>query len=111
MKRIEKHIDIGEELDICTDYSYGDKPYSIKLLRTSLQELEAKGATHVKITGEVCDGDIDSIDIQAIKIETESDEEYNARLFELERKKLRQEGILKAQRLKIYEKMKIEFGD
>ena len=63
--------DIGQSLEIETDYYYSAKAFSIIELRKFLRKATDNGATHITISGSCYDGRLDNIDIQPVNIKTE----------------------------------------
>ena len=109
MKRKTFEKQLGQSLCIDTDYGFGDSPFCIKELREFITNAESEGATHVKITGNSYDYGVDYVDIQPLKIETESDEAYAKRLAEEESKKQAAENVRIAKEKALYEELKLKY--
>lgn len=108
-KIIEKTI--GEILEIDTDRSCGEKPFCIDELQDFLSKAKTNGATHINITGSCWDGTLDDVDIETIKVFTESDEDYTKRLAEAESRRLAKANVEKAKEKALYDKLKLKYGD
>ena len=112
MERKTKEIKIGDYLEIETDYDCGDKLIPIDKINSFLAEAKGNGAIDIKIDGNVdYDNSIVYVELQPIKIEIESDEDFEKR--EKQEKVLQEERIDRAKKVrkKEYEKLRDEFGD
>jgi len=106
MKRINKETEIGQSLEIDTDYCSA-KPFSIKEMYDYLIGAEKTGATHINITGNSDDGYLYDVNIQPIKIEIENDKDYTKRKIEEESRILAAENKEKV----LYHELKLKYGD
>lgn len=104
-KIIEKTI--GESLEI--DKSCGMKPFCIDELQDFLSKAKNNGATHINITGSCWDGTLDDVDIETVKVFTESDEDYAKRLAEAESRILAEANVKKAREKALYEELKLKY--
>ena len=112
MKRKIFETEVGQSLEIDTDYSYGSaEAFCIVELRNFLEKAEDDGATHVKISGTVDDGCVDDVDIQPYLVEKETDDAYAKRLAEEESKKEAAKNVERAKEKALYEKLKLKYGD
>ena len=111
MKKIIKEITINTGLEINVDYVFGDRPTPIDELIKHLNESKKDKATHVKINGFVGSSeDLYAVVIETIKIEEESDEEYNKRKQDEESIRLANQNVEKAQEKALYEELKLKYG-
>ena len=105
MERLKIARRLGSSLSIDTDYGSGDEFFSIEELQEYLTESKNKGAEYISVTGDYWDEQLDSICIYPLKVILESDEEYNKRLSEQERRVLEKENKEKD----LYEKLKLKY--
>ena len=108
-KIIEKTI--GESLEIDTDRICGAKPFCIDVLQDFLNEAKNNGATHINITGSCWDGTLGDIDIETVKVFTESDEDYTKRFSEAESRRLAKVNVEKAREKALYDELKLKYGN
>ncbi len=111
MKRKQIITDINDYKEFDTDYSCGDSPIEIGEMIELLNDAKESGATHIKVTGGGYDGQVDYIDIQPVKVEIESDVDYNKRVAEAESKRIAKENVEKARERALYEELKAKYGD
>ena len=105
-KLIEKTI--GESLRIDTDYTYGAKPFCFDKLQHFLNEAKKNNATHIRITGSCWDGNLDDVEIEAVNVTLENEEDYAKRLAETESKKLAEANVKKAIEKALYEELRLK---
>ena len=111
MKRKEIITDVNEYKEFDTDYSCGDSPIEISEMIELLTDAKESGATHIKVTGGGYDGQVDYIYVQPVKVEIESDADYNKRVAEAESKRLAIENMEKAREKALYYELKAKYGD
>lgn len=111
MERKTIETNVGQSLEIDTDYYCGAKAFSIIELREFLRKATDDGATHVTISGRCYDGSLDDIEIQSVNVKTESDEDYAKRAAEEESKRLAEANVRKAREKALYEKLKLKYGN
>jgi len=110
MERKIFETNVGQSLEVNTDYYYGAKAFSIDELQTFLNEAKENGATHFTISGCVLDDSLEDIDIQPVTVRTESDEEYTKRVADEESKQLAEANVKKAKEKALYEELKLKYG-
>lgn len=111
MERKTIETEVGAPVEIDIDYWCDDKPYCINALIEHLTDSKENGATHVKLHGSY-DGDcVNEVEIQPIKVELESDEDYNKRVKEVEEKRTAWERLQEAEEREMYEKLKLKYGE
>lgn len=110
MKREIMKDRIGMSLSIGTDYTYGDNPFSIEELQQFLTKAKENGGTHICVTGDVYEGALDSVEIDVMKVYTESEEAFNKRVEAAEAKKRLEENLREAGERDLYERLKLKYG-
>ena len=110
MERKIIEIEVGQSLEIDTDYYYGAKGFCIIELIEFLRKATDDGATYIKIRGNNYDGAVDAIDIQPLNAKIESDEDFAKRASEEESKRLAFANEIKAREKALYEELKLKYG-
>ena len=101
---------IGESLEIDTDYSCGAKPFCIEELQNFLNKVKDNGATHINITGSCWDGSLDDIDIEAVKVVNESDEDFAKRIADAKTAQEQRETQREREEKALYNRLKLKYS-
>ena len=109
MKRKETITPVGQEKDIDTDYDCGDSPIKIDELIDFLIDAKHAEATHVKLVGYAFDSDVNSVYVEPVKVELESDSDYNKRVKADEDKKISAEKDFIEKEKALYESLKVKY--
>lgn len=92
------------------DYGGGDRPYPIDELITFLNNAKDVGATNIKF--EVPWGDdVNYVDLYPVKLEFESDKDFEQRKQDEESNRLAAENVKKAREKALYEELKEKYGN
>lgn len=106
-KKIEKII---KSLEVDISYIFNADPLCIDELQDFLNEAKGNNATHVRLIPYLCEG-LDSVEIEAVNITLESEEDYLKRVAEHESIRLEKDNLEKAKEKALYEELKLKYGD
>ncbi len=111
MKRKQIITEVNNSKEFDTDYAIGDSPIEINEMIKLISDAKEGGATHIKVTGGGCDGSVDYIDVQPVKVEYESDIDFNKRVIKAESNRIAKENMEKEKEKALYEALKAKYGD
>lgn len=107
MKRETIQRDIGNYIEIDTEYWAGDDPYSIDDLISLLQSAKEDGATDIKIEG---NNEIDYVHLQPVIVREETDKEMDNRIEIEQDMEQRKQKEKENNELLVYERLKRKYG-